>query len=209
MRCYRSPIKINVNVCTDEQLRARRKTDRFGRPSALLQEPHAAEQPALVRRHPRDLTADIDRPPRDRMCVPRRPHRPSRALDLFKRRVVRQTANNGLKRRRHRDAAGLGTIGMQVDDAFTCAEAAHAEKGEHPARVVAMPMREDDGFHVVHRRLHRGGVADDGFRVGSGIEEDEVFVLAIDLCFLSTRLKNAPGRRSCATYDQGGEPVSP
>lgn len=73
---------------------------------------------------------------------------------------------------------------MQVDDTCTGGGTAHAEKGQHPARVVAMPVREDHGVDGVHRCLHRGGVANEGCGVGSGVEEDAVFVLPADLGFL-------------------------
>ncbi|KAF8444733.1 hypothetical protein L210DRAFT_3530868 [Boletus edulis BED1] len=38
------------------------KTNQFRRPSTFFSEPHAAEQPALVRRHSRNLPTHIDRP---------------------------------------------------------------------------------------------------------------------------------------------------
>lgn len=186
-----------------------KKTNRFRRPSALL-EPHTTEQSALERRHPRDLTADIDRAPCDRVCVPRRPHPPPGVLDLLQRRVVRQATDHGLERRRHRDTPRLGTIWMQVDGARARAGAAHPEKSAHPARVVAVPVREDHGLDVVHWRLHCGRVADDGLGVGSGVEENEVFVLTVDLRFLSIIDRVRMGKiANDATYDQGRESVSP
>ena len=36
----------------------------------------------------------------------------------------------------------------------------HAYEGKHPARVVAVLVREDHGLHVVHRYLRHGGNVD-------------------------------------------------